>query len=239
MTFFPMVAVALFVSAGLVWPTDRKPWRSRFFRSRSRQNLHPATILGKFQRNPFILAIMLFPIALTPKPATRNPRPVWENSIRNPFIMAITLFSDGALAKTGDPRPAVLGKTLGNPFIMAISPRKSRTHAKTGDLQPAIWEKHFGNRLSWRSRRKSRSDWRSHLDWRSDSDWRNKRGWLLSSERSTTTVPNSGFAVPEGRNGKACEFMAARSIRVIPTLMVAALAWELQGLANLHPQFGR
>ena len=30
--------------------------------------------MGKFQRNPFILAIMLFPIALTPKPATTGVR---------------------------------------------------------------------------------------------------------------------------------------------------------------------
>ena len=86
MTFFLMVTVALVVSAILVGRTHRRQSRSRFFPTPSCQNLQPATRLGKFLRNLFIMAI-----AKKSGAHAKIGERYWGNSQRNPFIMAITL----------------------------------------------------------------------------------------------------------------------------------------------------
>ena len=155
MTFLPMVAVALVVRAGWVRRTGRRQWRSRFFRSRSRQNSQLATRLGKFLRNPFIMATAKKSGAHA-KIGERR----WGNSNGVPFILAFTLFSDGAHAKTGDRR---WEKSKRKPFILAIPPRKSGDHAKTGDLRP-LWENSLRNPFILAIAKHARSDRRNDSD---------------------------------------------------------------------------
>ena len=146
MTFFSMVAVALFVGAGRVWRTRRQQWRSRFFpvaltpkpatrdplgkipaepvyhgdceeKRRSRQNRRAA--LGKFEAE----AVYHGDHALLRWRSCQNSRAAWEKSNGNPFMMAIPPRKSGAYAKTGDLRPA-WENSQRNPFIMAIAEKR-------------------------------------------------------------------------------------------------------------------
>ena len=85
MTFFPMIPVAWFAEASLETPTANNSDHA-LMGSRSRQNLQPATRLGKFPAEPVYHGDSSRKSADHAK--TGNLRPAWENPNGNPFILA-------------------------------------------------------------------------------------------------------------------------------------------------------
>ena len=145
MTFLPMVTVAWFVSAGLVWRTDRRPWRSRFFSGRAHAKTHnPRTAWENSSGNRLSWRLRR-KAALLPKSASG----LGENPSENGLSWRLC-FDWIALV----PKPARgLGKFEWEPVYHGDSPKKSGAHAKTGGFRPA-WENSSRTRLSWRSRTK-------------------------------------------------------------------------------------
>ena len=143
MTNFPMVLVAL-VSLGTAANNCVHAFSDRD-RAKTRDR---RLAWEKSKRNPLIKAFTLFPMALTPKPATTHDR---LGEIRNGNGLSWR-FPQEKAALT--PKPATcdpLGKNQSGTRLSwrsRLFPMALTLKSATGDQ--TVWEKHFQGRLSWR-----------------------------------------------------------------------------------------